>query len=76
MAQQDILNGLMKDMGSLLKRTEQIMKHIPDEAKQKLPTAQSDIRNITNALKNGDYSKITEIQSKYANASEVLMKKD
>ncbi len=76
MANQDILNGMMKDMGSLIKKSEQLMKMIPDEAKTHLPNAQMDIRNISNALKNGDYSKVIDIQNKYANASEVLMKKD
>lgn len=65
----DILNKMTAEIGSLLKLSETLIKQIPEEARDKIPNAGADIRKITDSLKNGDYTSVTEIQKKYANSN-------
>lgn len=76
MDNKDIFEETLKGLSPLSKMCDNLMASLPNEVKHLMPDAKRDMDTVFNSLKNGDISKITEIQNKYANQSGVFMKKD
>lgn len=76
MNNQDILNEALQGLAPLQSLCDNLMQSVPIEVTQALPQAKMDMNSIFESMKNGDTSKITELQNKYANQIAALNKKD
>lgn len=75
MDNKDILEDALKGLTPLSDMCNNLMASLPNEVKTMMPNAKRDMDAVFNSLKNGDTSKINEIQNKYADHSSVFMKK-
>ncbi len=62
-----IAKEIAGDLNSMLSKMSSLLENIPAEAKHQMPGAIHDVNKISEALKDGDFNKIIEIQKKYAN---------
>ena len=63
-----LANELKKSMDQLLNLADSTFAQLPAEHREKIIPIQTDIHAAIDAAKNGDLSKINEINSKYANS--------
>lgn len=65
----EIAKQVKKNMDKLIRVTDDIMKSIPEEHRDKITPLQIDIHTALRAAKSGDLEKINELSRKYADTN-------
>jgi hypothetical protein len=65
----DIAKGLVNELGNVMKLAEQVISSIPNECKEMIPNAQSDISRVKEMINKGDSSGLTDLLKKYADSN-------
>ena len=63
----EILNDVVNQLDSLMGQIDKTLNNLPIEVVQKTQSARIDFLTVKNSIKNGDFTKINELQKKYAN---------
>ena len=65
----EIIAELKKNLNKIIEINDSILGGLPDELKAQTQNIREDIQNVTQAVKEGDLSKLNAIKEKYANHS-------
>lgn len=68
-SQVNMADGLISQLGDVMKMAENAMNMLPNECKVAIPNAQMDVHNAKNMLNSGDSSGLSELLKKYANSN-------
>jgi len=64
-----MINELGSQLGSLMKIQKELFKQLPQEVIKQANFTNKDVKDIQDSIKNGDLSKLNELNKRYANSS-------
>lgn len=62
-----LITELKKNLNKIMEINDSILNSLPDEVKAETAHIKDDIKKVTEAVKEGDLSKLNAIKEKYAN---------
>jgi hypothetical protein len=62
-----LIAEIKKNLNKIIEINDSILDSLPDELKAQTATIKEDIKNVTEAVKEGNLSKLNAIKERYAN---------